>query len=99
MTTITISYPDKARRTAITQEPSWVRRTLIGLALIFLTLFLFIPLISVFYEALKKGVDVYFAAITEADARGNPAHLDRCGDCRTAQSDFWRCGSLGNRQI
>jgi sulfate/thiosulfate transport system permease protein len=69
MTTITISYPDKARRTAITQEPSWVRRTLIGLALIFLTLFLFIPLISVFYEALKKGVDVYFAAITEADAR------------------------------
>lgn len=69
MTTITISYPDKSRRTAITQEPVWVRRTLISLALIFLALFLFIPLISVFYEALKKGVDVYFAAITEADAR------------------------------
>ncbi len=69
MTTITISYPDKAQRTAITQEPAWVRRTLIGLALIFLALFLFVPLISVFYEALKKGVDVYFAAITEADAR------------------------------
>lgn len=69
MTTITISYPDKSRRTAITQEPAWVRRTLIGLALIFLALFLFIPLISVFYEALKKGVDVYFAAITEPDAR------------------------------
>jgi len=69
MTTITISYPDKARRAAITQEPSWVRRTLIGLALIFLALFLFVPLISVFYEALKKGVDVYFTAITEADAR------------------------------
>ena len=69
MTTITISYPDKSRRTAFTQEPVWVRRTLIGLALIFLALFLFIPLISVFYEALKKGVDVYFAAITEADAR------------------------------
>ncbi len=69
MTTITISYPDKSRRTTITQEPVWVRRTLISLALIFLALFLFIPLISVFYEALKKGVDVYFAAITEADAR------------------------------
>ncbi|MDR4651625.1 MAG: sulfate ABC transporter permease subunit CysW [Nitrosomonas sp.] len=69
MTTITISYPDKSRRTTITQEPAWVRRTLIGLALIFLALFLFVPLISVFYEALKKGVDVYFAAITEADAR------------------------------
>ena len=41
---------------------------MIGLALAFLTLFLFIPLISVFYEALKKGVDVYLAAITEPDA-------------------------------
>jgi sulfate transport system permease protein len=51
-----------------TQEPAWVRRTLIGLALAFLTLFLFVPLISVFYEALKKGADVYVAAITDPDA-------------------------------
>jgi sulfate transport system permease protein len=41
---------------------------LIGLALLFLTLFLFVPLISVFYEALKKGWDVYMAAITDPDA-------------------------------
>jgi len=41
---------------------------LIGLALAFLTLFLFIPLISVFYEAFKKGAEVYFAAITDPDA-------------------------------
>jgi sulfate transport system permease protein len=41
---------------------------LIGLALAFLTLFLFVPLISVFYEALKKGLDVYVAAITEPEA-------------------------------
>jgi sulfate/thiosulfate transport system permease protein len=57
-----------ARRKEATDEPAWIRRTLIGLALAFLTLFLFIPLISVFYEALKKGVDVYLAAITEPDA-------------------------------
>ncbi len=69
MTTITISYPEKTRRTTITQEPVWVRWTLIGLALAFLTLFLFIPLVSMFYEALKKGTDVYFAAITEPDAQ------------------------------
>ncbi|MEP6604896.1 MAG: sulfate ABC transporter permease subunit CysW [Nitrosospira sp.] len=56
------------RRKEATNEPAWVRRTLIGVALAFLTLFLFIPLISVFYEALKKGVDVYLAAITEPDA-------------------------------
>src|SRR4051794_11258866 len=50
------------------QEPPWVRWTLIGLALAFLTLFLFVPLVSVFYEALKKGVAVYFASIVEPDA-------------------------------
>lgn len=49
-------------------EPAWVRWILIGIALTFLTLFLFVPLIAVFYEALKKGADVYVAAITEADA-------------------------------
>jgi sulfate transport system permease protein len=46
----------------------WIRRSFIGLALAFLTLFLFIPLVSVFYEALKKGWDVYLAAITDPDA-------------------------------
>ena len=56
------------RALAATAEPAWVRRTLIGIALGFLALFLFVPLAAVFYEALKKGVDVYFAAITEPDA-------------------------------
>ncbi|SCY36547.1 sulfate transport system permease protein [Nitrosospira sp. Nl5] len=68
MTAIAIPVPSRIRRTVGTDEPAWVRRTLIGLALAFLTLFLFVPLISVFYEALKKGVDVYLAAITEPDA-------------------------------
>ena len=49
-------------------EPAWVRRTLIGLALAFLTLFLFVPLVSVFAQALAKGVEVYWAALVEADA-------------------------------
>jgi len=49
-------------------EPRWVRATLIIVALLFLTLFLFVPLVSVFYEALKKGWDAYAAAIVEDDA-------------------------------
>nr|ALV86296.1 sulfate ABC transporter permease [uncultured bacterium 3] len=49
-------------------EPLWVQRLLIGLALVFMTLFLFVPLATVFFEAFKKGVEVYLAAITEADA-------------------------------
>ena len=51
-----------------TAEPSWVRRTLIAVALLFLTLFLFVPLATVFFEALKKGWDVYLAAIIDDDA-------------------------------
>ena len=51
-----------------THEPAWVRRLLIGIALAFLAVFLFVPLVAVFVEALKKGVDVYLAAISEPDA-------------------------------
>ena len=39
-------------------EPVWVRRTLLTVALLFLTLFLFVPLLAVFYEALRKGLGV-----------------------------------------
>ena len=61
--------PAAARpRRPATEEPAWVRRGLIGLALAFLTLFLFVPLVTVFFEAFKKGVDVYAAALVEADA-------------------------------
>ena len=52
-----------------TSEARWVRALLIAVALGFLTLFLFVPLATVFFEAFKKGWDVYWAAITEPDAR------------------------------
>ena len=51
-----------------TTEPAWVKWTLVGIALAFLTFFLFVPLAIVFAEALKKGWDVYLAAIVEPDA-------------------------------
>jgi sulfate transport system permease protein len=53
---------------AATHEPPWVRRALIGGALLFLSLFLFVPLLAVFVEAFKKGWEVYLAAIVEDDA-------------------------------
>jgi sulfate transport system permease protein len=66
----TLPLPQVRRRSALnaTSEPAWVRWSLIGLAFTFLALFLFVPLAAVFYEAMKKGVEVYFAAIVEADA-------------------------------
>ncbi|MGH8631216.1 MAG: sulfate ABC transporter permease subunit CysW, partial [Burkholderiales bacterium] len=63
-----LPFPAAGSPTQARQEPAWVRTTLIVLALAFLTLFLFVPLLAVFYEALKKGVEVYFAAIVEPDA-------------------------------
>lgn len=68
MSTIPLPVSSAKPRTKVTGESALVRWVLIGLALSFLTLFLFIPLVSVFYEALKKGVDVYVAAVTEPDA-------------------------------
>ena len=49
-------------------EPAWVRIVLVTVALAFLTLFLFVPLVAVFAEAFKKGWQAYLAAITDPDA-------------------------------
>lgn len=51
-----------------TTEPTWVKWALIATAMLFLTVFLFVPLVTVFTEAFKKGVDVYLAAVVEPDA-------------------------------
>ena len=50
------------------QEPLWVRRALIGAALVFLLLFLVVPLFAVFTEALRKCVAVYFATFHDPAA-------------------------------
>lgn len=55
--------PPKSHR-AITESP-FVRFLLIAIGVGFLVLFLFIPLIAVFYEAFKKGVDLYLATFTD----------------------------------
>jgi sulfate transport system permease protein len=49
-------------------EPAWVRIALLSVALAFLALFLFVPLVAVFVEAFKKGWHAYLAAITDDDA-------------------------------
>ena len=59
---------ESAYAPAATVEPFWVRVLLTGIALVFLTVFLFVPLLAVFSEALRKGWDAYLAAIVEPDA-------------------------------
>jgi sulfate transport system permease protein len=56
------------RAEAGTTESAWVRYTLIGITLIFLFLFLVLPLAAVFAEALRKGFDAYWEALQEPDA-------------------------------
>jgi len=63
MTTQTLSQPSGALT-----EPRAVRWLLTGLALAFLALFLLVPLVAVFVQALEKGVETYWAAIIEPDA-------------------------------
>ena len=46
-------------------EPLWVQRVLIGITLLFLGLFLVVPLAAVFTEAFRKGWSVYLASINE----------------------------------
>ena len=49
-------------------DPAWVRWLLTGVALAFLGLMLFVPLAAVFWEALRKGLGTYAAAMVEPDA-------------------------------
>ncbi|HRO00839.1 sulfate ABC transporter permease subunit CysW [Nitrobacter sp.] len=49
-------------------EPRWVRALLIGLCILFLTVFIVLPLTIVFAEAFARGGQVYLAALVEPEA-------------------------------
>ena len=49
-------------------EPRWVRWSLITIALLFIALFLLVPLAEVFTSALDKGIAYYFEAVREPAA-------------------------------
>jgi len=54
---------------AARRDPRWLRVLLISITLLFLGLFLFLPLVTVFLEALRKGLGAYFASFKEPAAR------------------------------
>ena len=64
---IRIGRPSIAASSPLT-EIRTVRIVLIAGTVLFLGLFLVLPLVVVFVEAFKKGVEFYFAAISEPDA-------------------------------
>jgi sulfate/thiosulfate transport system permease protein len=68
-----MSDSGRSRQTApsfsVTTESATARIIMIAGALIFLALFLILPVAVVFTEALRKGVGAYFATFTDPDAR------------------------------
>jgi sulfate transport system permease protein len=57
-----------APRTRARGESAWVRRTVIGIAVGFVGLFVGVPLACVFANALRDGLGTYFASITDPAA-------------------------------
>ncbi len=51
-----------------TKEPKLIQWTLISIVLLFLTLFLVVPLIAIFVKAFEKGAEAYVAAIAHPDS-------------------------------
>jgi sulfate transport system permease protein len=65
------TLPARATRfekNAATRETPWIKWTIIGLSLAFFLLFILMPLIAVFFEALRLGWEPYVNAIVEPDA-------------------------------
>lgn len=60
-------YPAKTSTVRSQTEPAVIRWLLIAIALIFLALFLLLPLAAVFSQAFEKGVAVYLEALKEPD--------------------------------
>ena len=63
-----LSSAGAGQATRATTESATVRWPLIGVTVLFLGVFLFMPLAVVFSSALAKGISVYFAALREPDA-------------------------------
>src|SRR5690348_11813478 len=64
----TFHPPQPVARRHTTSEPPAVRRLLIGVALAFLSLFLFLPLVFVFTQAFAKGVGFYLETLRDPNA-------------------------------
>ncbi len=63
----TLTAPPRAAPRRVTAEPPFVRWLLIGTAVLFLGLFLFVPLAAVFAEAFAKGIGFYLHTFDDVD--------------------------------
>jgi sulfate/thiosulfate transport system permease protein len=64
----TFHVPKHAVPRYSTTESPFVRRLLIGIALVFLSFFLVVPLVAVFVQAFAKGIGFYFHTLGDPNA-------------------------------
>ncbi len=57
-----------SERTTVRSEPWLARSIVIGLTMLFLTVFVVLPLVIVFAQAFSRGVSAYLAALAEPEA-------------------------------
>ena len=68
-TTSTLAYVARHHQRLSIDDPLWLKYSLLGIALLFVGLFLVVPLLAVFTEALRQGIGAYFAAFKDPDAQ------------------------------
>ena len=64
-----------SRARIATEDPPWVRRGLIAVALVFLAAFVLVPAAAVLYEALRGGTALWLEALatrTRSRRSGSP---------------------------
>src|SRR6266403_550758 len=55
-------------RDNVPTEPGLIRCVIVAIALLFLTVFVVLPLVVVFAQAFSKGVGAYFSALSDPEA-------------------------------
>jgi sulfate/thiosulfate transport system permease protein len=64
-----MSQPTIFERSVATREEPWIKWLILGISLSFFAIFLLLPLVTVFVEALRKGWGTYLTALVDADTR------------------------------
>ncbi|MDR1007569.1 MAG: sulfate ABC transporter permease subunit CysW [Campylobacteraceae bacterium] len=59
---------DSATTKSASKEPAWIKTAALIVTFLFLTIFVFLPLYTIFTQAFAKGAAIYFSSIKESDA-------------------------------
>ena len=83
----------------VTEDPPWVRRLLIATALLFLALFLFVPLAAIFTQAFSNGLAECWWAISDRTRWPLSGSRARHGHRCPAEPALRDRGLLGDCQL